>query len=164
LPLLGLDKTLIGKSSKIINISSVAGKRGLPFLGPYAASKHAMEGWSESLRRELMPFGIDVIVIGPGTIKTPIWDKAEAQGMDEFQHTPYKDSLQKFGDFAIAAGNTGLDVSVIGDLMVRILESKKPKTRYAVLPKPFINKFLPAILPTRVLDRLIAKKFGLWVK
>ncbi len=161
LPLLGMDQTLVGLPGKIINISSVAGKRGLPFLGPYAASKHALEGWSQSLRRELLPFGIDVIVIGPGTIKTPIWDKAEDQGMQQFDNTTYKQSLKQFGDFAISAGKTGLEVSAIGDLLIKILQTKKPQTRYAIVPNPIYNQVLPAILPPRVLDRLIAKKFGL---
>ena len=58
-------------------ISSVAGKNGTPMMGAYSASKHAIEGLSESLRREMMLFGIEVIIIAPGAVKTPIWSKAE---------------------------------------------------------------------------------------
>ncbi|MBA4210573.1 MAG: oxidoreductase, partial [Parvibaculum sp.] len=76
-PLLGTDRALKGEPGRIVNISSVAGIRAMPFLGPYAASKFALEGFSEALRRELMMFGIDVVVIGPGPVKTAIWDKAE---------------------------------------------------------------------------------------
>jgi len=72
--LLGADDQRSGKPGRIVMISSVGGQNGAPFVGPYAASKFAMEGYSQSLRRELMLYGIDVIVIGPGAIATPIWD------------------------------------------------------------------------------------------
>lgn len=72
-PLLGVDRKLTGSSGRIVNIGSVGGRNAVPFLSPYNASKFAMEGLSESLRRELLPFGVDVIVIGPGAVATPIW-------------------------------------------------------------------------------------------
>src|SRR5205085_8209600 len=77
-PLLGTDAAMKGPAGRIVMISSVAGKNALPFSGPYAASKHAVEAIAESLRRELMLFGIDVVVVGPGPIRTAIWDKGEA--------------------------------------------------------------------------------------
>ena len=64
LPLLGADRSLEGAPGRVINVSSVGGRYGAPFMGAYAASKHALEGASDSLRRELMLFGIDVIVVG----------------------------------------------------------------------------------------------------
>jgi len=70
LPLLGTDRTRQGTPGRIVNISSVAGKMAAPFIGPYAASKHALEGMSASLRRELMIYGIDVVIIGPGAVAT----------------------------------------------------------------------------------------------
>ena len=76
-PLLGADPSLTGAKGRIVNISSTAGKVGLPFLGGYVASKHAVEGLSDSMRRELLVHGIDVIVVEPGFVVTPIWDKAE---------------------------------------------------------------------------------------
>ena len=75
-PLLGSDPSLKGKRGRIVMISSVAGKNGNPLTPAYAASKHAIEGLSESLRREMMLFGIDVIIVAPGAVKTPIWGKA----------------------------------------------------------------------------------------
>ena len=76
-PLLGVDRSRKGAAGRIVMISSVGGKNAMPFLGAYSASKFALEGMSESLRRELMPFGIDVIIVAPGTVATPIWDKAD---------------------------------------------------------------------------------------
>ena len=71
-PLLGTDRTRQGQPGRIVNISSVNGKIGVPFVGAYVASKHGLEGMSESLRRELLLYRIDVIVIGPGSVATPI--------------------------------------------------------------------------------------------
>jgi NAD(P)-dependent dehydrogenase (short-subunit alcohol dehydrogenase family) len=70
-------------------ISSVGGKNAPPFLGAYCAWKFGLEGMSESLRRELMIFGIDVIVLAPGGVATPIWDKADAVNVTPFADTPY---------------------------------------------------------------------------
>src|SRR6201747_819464 len=76
-PLLGSDPSLKGRPGRIVMISSVAGRNGNPLMSAYAASKFAIEGLSESLRRERMLFGIDVIIIAPGAVKTPIWAKVE---------------------------------------------------------------------------------------
>ena len=81
-PLLGADPALAGPKGRIVNISSVGGRMGPPFLGAYAASKHGVEGFSESLRRELRLVGIDVVIVAPGSVATPIWDKAEAHPLD----------------------------------------------------------------------------------
>src|SRR6202034_3171661 len=75
-PLLGSDPELKGAKGRIVMVSSVAGKSGNPLSSAYSASKHAIEGLSESLRRELMLFGIDVIIIAPGAVRTPIWGKS----------------------------------------------------------------------------------------
>ena len=88
-PLLGADDSLAGKPGRIVNLSSVSGIRAMPFLGPYSASKFGLEGYSEALRRELMLFGIDVVVVGPGPVKTAIWDKADEIDMEQFGNSPY---------------------------------------------------------------------------
>src|SRR5262249_6243470 len=75
LPLLGMREGHPRRPGKIVNISSGAGKLSMPFLGAYVASKHAVEGLSASLRRELMPWNIPVVVVGPGNVRTPIWSK-----------------------------------------------------------------------------------------
>ena len=95
LPLLGTDRSLEGKPGRIVNISSVAGKIASPFLGAYSASKFGLEAFSESLRRELMLYGIDVIIIAPGAIATPIWDKAEAFDVSQYEDTDYVNAIKK---------------------------------------------------------------------
>src|SRR5262252_3430181 len=88
-PLLGADPSLKGPKGRIVMISSVAGKNGNPMSAPYCASKHAVEGLSESLRRELMLFGIDVIIVAPGAVKTPIWSKAEQMDLSIYRNSPF---------------------------------------------------------------------------
>lgn len=94
-PLVGTDPQLQGNPGRIINISSVGGRNAVPFLAPYAASKFALEGLSESLRRELLPFGIDVIIIGPSAVATPIWSKAEQIDVTPYLNTPYATPLER---------------------------------------------------------------------
>jgi NAD(P)-dependent dehydrogenase (short-subunit alcohol dehydrogenase family) len=159
--LLGTDRSRQGSAGRIINISSVGGKLAFPFLGAYVASKFGLEGMSESLRRELMLYGIDVIVVGPGSVVTPIWDKAEAADLSAFEKTDYNKLIQPFSQFMITEGRKGLSPERIGQAVHHALTTSKPRTRYAVVPQRFKNWTLPKLLPKRVLDRLIAKQFGL---
>src|SRR5215510_8261262 len=95
-PLLGSDPSLKGPKGRIVMISSVAGKNGNPLTPAYAASRHALEGLSESLRRELMLFGIDVIIVAPGPVKTPIWTKGQQNfEMTKYKNSPYLPAIQK---------------------------------------------------------------------
>lgn len=159
--LLGTDRIRSGPPGRIVNISSVGGKIGAPFIGAYAASKHGLEGMSESLRRELMLYGIDVILIGPGAVATPMWDKAEAVDVSEFQQTDYAAILDRFSKYFIAQGRKGLPPERIGEVVYAALTTPKPKVRYAVVPQRFQNWILPNLLPRRVVDRFIAKQLGL---
>jgi NAD(P)-dependent dehydrogenase (short-subunit alcohol dehydrogenase family) len=161
LPLLGTDHALKGSPGRIVNVSSVGGRRGLPFLGAYVASKHALEGWSECLRRELMIYGIDVIVVGPGSVATPIWDKAEAADFSPYEATDYRDALARFRDRMLSDGRKGLPPERIAATIWEALSAPRPRTRYAVVPRKLINWTIPGLLPPRLLDRLIAGFLGL---
>ena len=161
IPLLGADATLAGAPGRIVNISSVAGKFGPPFMGDYAMSKHAVEAFSDVLRRELMLYGIDVIVIGPGAVATPIWDKAETADYSAYAKTGYGEIVKKFLDWFIAEGRKGLPPERIGQAVYTALTAARPRVRYAVVPKRFANWTLPMTLPKRMVDRAIAKQLGL---
>ena len=160
-PLLGADATLKGTPGRIVNISSVGGKQAAPFLGPYAASKFAIEGFSESLRRELMLFGIDVIIVGPGAVRTAIWDKAEEIDVRPYEKSPYYPSLTKFREFFLASGRQGFPPEHLGRAILKALTVKNPKVRYAVVPKRLQNWTIPQLLPKRLTDRIIGKATGL---
>jgi NAD(P)-dependent dehydrogenase (short-subunit alcohol dehydrogenase family) len=159
--LLGADKERVGKPGRIVMISSVGGRNGSPFVGPYSASKFALEGYSQSLRRELMLYGIDVIVIGPGAIATPIWDKAESEDLKRFSNTDYAPAVERVADYMLAQGKQGLPPADVGDLIWHCLSDPKPKVRYAILRKPFMDATLPRLLPPRMVDNIIAKRLGL---
>ncbi len=161
IPLLGADGALTGGPGRIVNITSVAGKLAPPFLGDYAMSKHALEAFGESLRRELMIYGIDVIAIGPGAVATPIWDKAESADETAYAKTDFAPAIKTFKDYFIAEGRKGLPPERIGEAIHRALTVPKPRVRYAVVPNRFVNWTLPMLLPKRVVDRLIAQRLGL---
>ncbi len=160
-PLLGADTKRKGQPGRIVNISSTAGKIGLPFLGAYVASKHALEGMSESLRRELMIYGIDVIVIVPGAVVTAIWDKAEDEDLSIYQGTDYASTSERFRRFMIAEGRKGLSPDRLGQAVFSALTARHPKTSYIVIPKRLKNWSLPRFLPKRLVDKMIAKQLGL---
>lgn len=162
LPVLGMDKKREGKSGKIVNISSVAGKIATPFFAPYAMSKHAVEAFSDSLRRELFWYDIDVITVGPGAVKTAIWAKTDDIDHTPFEGTDYEKRLKKIAEGAKSMGDGGVEAREIGRLIHRIIESKKPKTRYAILNKKFFMFTLPRLLPKRTLDKILAKNFGIY--
>ena len=147
------------KAGRIVMISSVGGKNASPFMGPYSASKFALEGLSESLRRELMLIGVDVIVVAPGAVATPIWDKAEQIDVSRYDNTPYAKSLHGVRDYMLANGRKGLKPEVLGEAVWQALTASKPRARYTVTPDPFQN-FLMTTLPKRVVDRMIAKRLG----
>jgi NAD(P)-dependent dehydrogenase (short-subunit alcohol dehydrogenase family) len=160
-PLLGTDRSRTGAPGRIINISSVAGRMSAPFLGAYAASKRGLEGMSESLRRELMIFGIDVIVINPGAIATPIWDKAEVQGGDRYEQTEYASLLQRFLKCALSTGRSGLPAEGVGEVVWEALTTRRPRTFYPIMRNRLTAWTIPLALPARFLDRLIARRLGI---
>lgn len=159
-PLLGTDRQLKGGGGRIVNISSVGGRIGTPFLAPYAASKFAIEGMSESLRRELLPFGIDVIVIGPGAVATAIWSKAEEVDATPYLDTPYAPALERLRAYMLAMGKRGLPPERVGEAVMHALTTAKPKVRYAVSPQP-LQDWFARHMPKRFVDRLIGGRLGL---
>src|SRR6516162_1385549 len=161
LPLLGSDLARKGAPGRIVNISSTSAKIAGPFTGAYSASKFALEGFSESLRRELILFGIDVIIIRPGAVVTPIWQKAEAGVTERFRNTPFVEALTKFEQYSAQEAKTGLAAEVIGKAVWQALTVNRPRGRFAIVPKRFVNWTIPQLIPMRVLDRLVAQFFGI---
>jgi NAD(P)-dependent dehydrogenase (short-subunit alcohol dehydrogenase family) len=159
-PLLGADRSLKGRPGRILNMSSVSGKSGSPFVGAYAASKHGLEGFSESLRRELQLYGIDVIIIGPGPVATPIWDKAEEVDISAYAHTDYVESAQRARAYMIRNGKNGLPPEKVGEVVWHALTTRNPPVRYAVVGRDFLRRFIQRLLPTRIIDRIVARNLG----
>jgi hypothetical protein len=159
---LGTDKKRQGPAGRIVNISSSGAKVAIPLLGAYSASKFGLEGMSDALRRELMLFGIDVVIIEPGTVNTAMYDKGEKEDLSEFKPTAYWEAVQKFQKFIVTEARTnGLSPERLGEAVHVALSTAKPKARYAVIPQRFKNWILPRLLPVRMVDAQLAKMLGL---
>ncbi|MBR1284793.1 SDR family oxidoreductase [Bradyrhizobium sp. AUGA SZCCT0177] len=159
-PLLGADPSLKGPKGRVVMISSVSGKNGVPMTSAYAASKHAIEGLSESLRRELMLFGIDVIIIAPGAVKTPIWSKAEDVDISGYKNSPFFPALQKVRAYMLQLGSIGLPAEKIAAKIFDALTLPNPRVRYSIVPDP-LQVLAAALLPKRTIDKIIARRLGL---
>ena len=160
-PLLGADPSLKGPKGRIVMISSVAGKNGNPLTPAYAASKHAIEGLSESLRRELMLFGIDVVIVAPGPVKTPIWSKGQGSfDMNKYKDSPYLPAMRKVTAYMQHLDSIGLPPERIAEVVHDALTLPRPKVRYQIAPDP-MRHLMTAVLPKRMVDRIIARRVAL---
>ena len=159
-PLLGADASLKGPKGRIVMVSSVAGKNGNPLMSAYSASKHAIEGLSEGLRREMMLFGIDVIIVAPGAAKTPIWSKADEVDISGHRNSPFFPALERIREFMRQLGENGLPPEKIAEAIVGALTLASPKVRYSITPDP-MRHIITAVLPKRTVDRIIARRLGL---
>ena len=161
-PLLGMETERTGKPGRIINISSFGGRMAPPFLSAYAATKHAVESLTDSLRRELIVFGIDAICVAPGAIKTPIWDKAEEDEKREpYANTRWAEPVRKFTKGFLDAGESGWPAERIAALIETALTDPSPKAHYAAGPEKLVNYSIARRLPKRMLDKGFARRFGM---
>ncbi len=163
-PLLGVDPARSGRPGRIVIVSSISGTLATPFLGAYAASKHALEGYADALRRELMPFGIDVVIVAPGAVSTPIWDKAEKSDTAAYAGTRYAAALAGMRQYMVANGRRGLPPEHVGRVVADALAARAPKAHQPVLKGRFANWSMPRVMPRRMLDRILARKMGLLPK
>ena len=158
LDLLGADKNRKGDPGKIINISSVSGEIGMPFMSAYNMSKFGLEGFSEGIRRELLIYGIDVVVIAPGPVKTPIWNKLmQKNEAKRYDNSDYRESVSKLMRMSENMEKAGVEASVIAERALSVIENIKNKTRYRIDPTRMQNIMLQ-LFPKRVADRMIAKR------
>jgi NAD(P)-dependent dehydrogenase (short-subunit alcohol dehydrogenase family) len=146
---------------RVVNISSQSGHLAVPFLAAYCACKFAVEALSDSLRREMLPFGVEVVVVQPAITRTAIWNRAADIDMERFRATPYEAVAVKVQKRMLKAQRKGLDPAVVAAAVVRALTEPHPPTRIPVLRKGKLARYLlSGWLPDRVIDRLVAKQ--LW--
>lgn len=159
LPLLGAQSGHPVAPGRIQNISSVNGQVAIPFMGAYVGSKHALEGLSHSLRRELVLFGINVIIVGPGAVKTPIWEKGT--DISPYADTRYYPAMKRFLKQVEVAENKGFSIEYVGERIVDIHETPRPRVRYALVPGKLMGWIIPRLLPARTLDWVLGSLSGL---
>ncbi len=146
---------------RIVLMGSIGGRSALPFLGPYAASKHALEAIADVLRLELAPFGIAVSIVEPASIRTGIWEKGAARA-DELSRdfAPgtaglYASRIERFRQVALSRG-PGADPAIVAAVVEHALTAARPKARYVVGRDARIRAWIER-LPTRLRDRVLAK-------
>jgi len=159
LPLLGARAGGVARPGRVVNMSSISGRVALPLQGAYDASKHAVEALSDSLRRELLIYGIDVIVIEPGAVDTPIWDKLP--NADAFKDTDYAPVIDRQLARLVNRRRYALAPVAIARVVRRALIVRRPRTRYPVPAHPLTRWHLPRLLPDRWFDRLGARELQL---
>src|SRR5215210_978450 len=180
-PLTGLEINLIGQAAvtqaflpalrstrgRIVMVSSIGGRVGLPLASPYNASKFGLEGLSDSLRRELRPHGVDVILIEPGGVKTPIWNKAEQLADQMLEDVPPEAERLYGGQIAAVRKNTrriatdsGIEPSEVAEVIGTALTASRPRARYLVGNDAKQRAVMSKLLPARVMDRLIGRALG----
>jgi hypothetical protein len=108
-----------------------------------------------------MLYGIDVIVVAPGAVATPIWDKAEQIDRSPYAQTEYAEILRRFGEYFVREGRKGFPPERIGETILEALTSSSPRVRYAVVPQRFRNWIIPLVLPRRLVDAALARSLGL---
>jgi short-subunit dehydrogenase len=123
-----------------------------------------LEGFSESLRRELMLYGIDVIIIGPGPIATPIWEKADQADLSIYENTEYFEAGKRLQKHMVKEGKKGYPPEKVSEIIWQALTALNPRVRYAVIPGNPIKNMIQQLLPKRSLDQIIAKNLGFILK
>lgn len=155
LPLLHTAKAAGATNVKIIYISSVSGYVTSPYTGIYSASKFATEAIVDGLRRELIPFGIDVLSVAPGPVKTPIWTKAKTQTR-AFEGTRYAHVLEKLEAYTAGAEAGGVEPERVAKLILDLLKKERPRPDQLIMNKAWMVRIVRK-LPKRWQDRIFLK-------
>ena len=157
---------------RIVNISSESGRFALPLMAPYAASKHAVEAMSDSLRVELLPSGIKLVLIEPGSIKTSIWEKTDEASRKLRDEIPgsgreiYKKELEMLVKAADTARKNAIPVERVVKVVDRALSASWPRLRYTVGLEAILLVYFLRFLPRRLVDRVLSfgiRNMGAWL-
>lgn len=161
LPLLRLAR------GRIVNMGSIAGRGTIPVMGPYSASKHALEALTDALRLELQPWGLHVSIVEPGAIATPIWEKSAKTGNEIAASAGpaavalYADLISRVKDRVAQAANGAISADVVAQAVLHALTAAKPKTRYLVGSDAKIRAVMLKWLPDRMQDWILTKVLAL---
>ncbi len=158
LPLLGAQLPARANPGRVINISSVSGAFAAPFVGPYCASKYALEAITDSWRRELLIYGVDMISIRPGPIQTPIWQKT-LDKLETYPDSDYGPLLRKSEKMVQRSEADGLPAERVAEVAFRALTKRRPRTRYIVAKNKLSFHLLFNWVPDRVVDFFVRRAF-----
>ena len=154
---------LVSARGRIVNVSSVSGRVALPMVGPYAASKFALEAVTDALRREVGPQGVHVVSVEPGGIATPLWDKSRAEAERTLAAMPaevrrrYDDLIDAMLRHSERLARDGLPPEAVAEVVAGALTARRPRTRYVVGRDAKAQTLLARLLPDRAFDAFIAR-------
>ena len=157
LPLLRLAR------GRIVNMGSIAGRGTIPMMGPYSASKHALEALTDALRLELYPWNIEVSIIEPGAIATPIWDKSMRLSLDVESEMPeegkclYESAAKSIRETVAQAAARAIPPEAVVEAVLHALTARRPRTRYLVGRDAKIRAMMVKWLPDRFQDWILKK-------
>lgn len=146
---------------RIVNMGSISGRIASPFVGPYCTSKFALEALTDSLRQEVAHFGIEVAIVEPGMIATPIWEKGEREAEERRAAYPpaaeelYGWLLARFERLVRPAIRRAAPVALVADAVEHAVTSPEPRTRYLVGKDARVRLMLKSLLSDRAMDRLV---------
>lgn len=153
--------------ARLVNVSSIGGRVAFPTYGAYAAAKFALEAYSDTLRREVSRRGVWVIVIEPGTIATPMWDKGIATldsasaNMTPAEHARYDDLVAAMRKQAVGQAGRGVHPDQAARVIAGAVQARKPRTRYLVGRDAKVLAGVTGLLGDRAVDRFVARNLGL---
>ena len=145
---------------RVVNVSSVSALLSVPFLGPYNASKAAVESLSDALRRELLPFGVHVVVVQLGTTRTPLWNRARDADPTPFLGSDYLDAMRTVQRKAVKRADKGQPPAQVARAILGVLTAERPPTRVRVQRKRSarLRYSLLPLIPDRYVDRQVARR------
>jgi short-subunit dehydrogenase len=152
------------RAGKIINVSSLVGRVSPPFQSVYNASKHAVEALSDSLRLELSPFGIAVVLVEPGAIKTKFEGTMMTRAYPKEGTSVYTPFVRRYSGLVRMAYSFGASPEVVVKCLERVIRSSRPSARYMAPPLIWFAVFFKTLLPTELFDLLTRLVVGLWRK
>ncbi len=158
---------LLADGGRVVNIGSVGGKVAMPGFGPYSAAKFAMEAVSDALRREVEEFGVRVVVVIPGAVRTNMNEsgvataKRLAEAMTPDQHVRYDKLMTAFLAQIESFARDGVEPERAAAVISRAVTARKPRTRYAVGRDAAVLIRLTRIVPDRLLDRMVRRRMKL---
>jgi NAD(P)-dependent dehydrogenase (short-subunit alcohol dehydrogenase family) len=148
----------------VVFVSSIGGRVASPFMSPYNSSKFGIEALGESLRHEVKPWGIDVVIVEPGSIDTEIWGKGQETMRDRISKMPeeprrlYGKQLSRFGEVIQETASRGIAPEKVAKVIHKAIRSDKPRYRYLVGTDAKIGARLKDALPDRTFARLVGRQ------
>ncbi|MGQ0696368.1 MAG: SDR family oxidoreductase [Nitrospiraceae bacterium] len=146
---------------RIVNMGSIAGRSAMPMMWPYSASKFALEAITDALRLEVQQWGVQVTIVEPGAIATPIWDKSGKEAADLEAATP-EELRSLYGAVVTAvrkvvgkAAERAISPDVVAKVVARALTASRPKTRYLVGTDAKFRALMVKLLPDRISDKVL---------